>query len=538
MGKPSEKENPQVKLAEALLAELNKAFKAFGFYPPDHPTLKLIVKNSFAALQKGLGAAGELCFEVSKQGFFFEEEPLGRKSDLLMTLAKQMFQRRITRMIFLEGFDIEEFATFLSLLSLDADEIYLRGGLDQAMVEKRIERIWVNKVDFERLKHSREEEEEEEFALPLDLLDFQKQGEVPEEPQAAEEPVEDGSPEARRLTGLLRDVDSTEDPDRYFQGLAAIVNLADHFVTEKSFVQIFRIISTLSNHARDPGLGVAYKKYSIRALRKLATPRLIEFLVSELCRDDKGSAQIESILDSLATFGRTAAPVLVACMESHRSAYAQKLIAKALVKIGRPIDKKIYDLAGHDHWIVVKTACEILGSLKDDSRLDLLQEGLDHKEAQVRVAALRALIRIGTPQALNILLGVLLDENVENQVLIARALGYKNEVRAVPVLTEMVRKKEIFIKSERLLREVFSTLERIGGEQVEVALLDMLCEKRWFKARHGDDVALNALQTLGAIVSERAFKVLSGKLPYKSAEVVRSLGEARLRIERRLEERD
>ncbi|MEW6778218.1 MAG: hypothetical protein AB1405_18115, partial [Bdellovibrionota bacterium] len=259
---------------ENLLIEIQKSVRAVSFYPPTHPILKTIHQTSFELVRKAAHYFSELEIEIGRQNVTYKGTALGERNESVQALGQHLFRRRVKRFILQEGISFEEYQIFLRAAALDPEEVYLRGGLDTILMEGHVRHIWMNQVDFDRLRRiesGEEEKAEEQEAPPLaDPALFLDTATL--DTKAEDESL---SPEEQSLAKVLPVLDQTNDPNKYYEGVLLLASLAERFMADHAWKPLFSIVSRLEQHSSDPRRGVEFKKYSYRALRKITTPEVL-----------------------------------------------------------------------------------------------------------------------------------------------------------------------------------------------------------------------------------------------------------------------
>ncbi len=520
---------------ENLLAEIHKAVRAVSFYPQGHPMLVRMHQSAFALVAKAARHFGELELEIGRRHVSYKGSPIGPQSEAVQSLCQQLFKRRMKKFILMDGVTIGEFTRFLAAAALDAEEVYLRGGIDTILIEGGVRHIWANQVDFERLRRKEEGEEEEK--------------EEPEEPEAAaaeEEPqaeeddlldtlsVEEAAeaaetPEEQSLRKILSILDRTEDPEKYYEGALLLASLAEHFVQQHLWKPLLKLIVVLEHHSADPARSVEFKKYSFRALRKITTPEVIRGLLTELVAEGRSDDEIASLLGILAILGGLAADAVLHRLPFAKDPYAQNLLEQALYRIGPVAAPKLHALLASGDPAAVKLALRALAAYRLPESVEQLRDLAIHPDAAVREERVRTLLRIRTAAALDQIYDLLLQNDDDLRGRIVRAFGHSREVRAVPVLLNLARAQKEFSVGPELRPLLFEALGRIGGAEVAQALAGFAAEKRMWRPRYDDDSVREALGALGRCGTSELLGTLEA-LSFKSPEVEEARAQACARI--------
>ena len=132
----------------AVLADLCKALKAIGFYPPEHPLREEILQTAHRSLHSLL-SEHDLLLVVTRSGFSdVDGGAIAGGNRMVDALAGELFVRRIQRLAFLNDVTVADLRSFLHLLSLDPQKLASCGGMSREMMTQGIRTIWTNEIDL------------------------------------------------------------------------------------------------------------------------------------------------------------------------------------------------------------------------------------------------------------------------------------------------------------------------------------------------------------------------------------------------------
>ncbi|MGZ8441541.1 MAG: hypothetical protein ACXWXD_12285, partial [Candidatus Deferrimicrobiaceae bacterium] len=150
------------RVAQAV-SDFGKGMKSASFYPAGHPTLLQAV-TKIIQLFEGIPLPEEgLSIDVTKNALLYHDVPLpvgGNKA--LADLNRELYLRRAARIIFLPNLQPDEVVSCLKIITRDAEQIQDAGGLEQALLQEKVTRIWINRVDYDQLTELLKEQELEE----------------------------------------------------------------------------------------------------------------------------------------------------------------------------------------------------------------------------------------------------------------------------------------------------------------------------------------------------------------------------------------
>jgi len=523
---------------EGLLVELQKAVRAVSFYPANHPALAKIIQQTFTPFGNAAHEHGEFSFGVTRAGIWYEEKIQSPENENVKTLAKFLFQRRIKKLFFLDGLSVREWYQFLKALSSDAEEMYLRGGLEKLLKESRLTHVFVNDVDLQYLKNVNSQPEVPELPLPEE--------EEPEE-DAADEGEADipGLAEATELsqdgyrteaddedtefkpevTAALKRLELAPDADIYYEAALSLVDLATQVQRGRKWSLLFKIIEAFEKDAHDPEAGVETKKYAIRALRKVATPQLVRALLKELATDDKSESEVESLLRILSKFGTVTLETLYDRLRTPIDEYSERLFGQLVVRTGAPALSMVASLCDPAYPApTARLAAHAIGGLKLAEGVAPLSRLLSHPDTSVVIAAVDGLLEIRDHEALNVLGRYLSSDNpVQIRRHILDNVGMRKEARITPLLLDLFRRAEDFELTPDLRKSLNIALARIGGKPVLESLIEVLKARKFFGPLYDKQTLLDAMKILGVAGDRDALNALRGSVKFKESELQQQL---------------
>ena len=201
--------------------------------------------------------------------------------------------------------------------------------------------------------------------------------------------------------------------------------------------------------------------------------------------------------DELPKLGQAAAPSLIAALKSSNH-YHVRDAARALGKIGSPaaVDPLIGCL-DHDRFEVQEAAAEALGKIGNPRAARPLIDHFDSLTEVAKSAAIKSLGQLGGQHAIDLLVH-LLDQPGDNfrRSRAARALGETGDPQAAAALKKALTDGDWMVRKSAL-----ESFEKIGGK--------LSLEELTVLANHHDRVlAENAIQSLGALGDPQALPTL------------------------------
>ncbi len=542
---------------EPLLVELQKGIRAVAFYPPRHPSLLKVVEQSFAPFSIAAHEQGEFSFSVTRAGIWLDDKLQSPENEHVRGLAKFLFQRRIKKLFFLDGLTLKEWYWFLRAISVDAEEMQTRGGLEKLLQEKHLTHVFVNNVDLQYLKRAGSAQELP--AQPAEGTD----GEAPEVPEPA--PDEEEAPEevtsfseateldttgataaaatstesgiTRTVDNLLTRLHASEDPDTYYSIVVELANLASELLQKRTWVHLFRIIEAFEKDSQHTDASVETRKYAIRGLRKIASPQVARALLTELGTDDKTETEVESLLRILTLFGNTALEALAERLKSPFNEYAGQLFIQLITRIGQPALPLVLGLADSNPSVPLATfAAQALGSLRQPESVPVLTRLVSRRD-EAADAAIDALLEIRDLESLNVLGRYLSSDNpIHARKHIMDAAGNLKESRLTPILLDLFRRADDFELTPELRKSLNIALARIGGKAVSDGLIEVLKARKLFRPQYDRQTLVDALKILAASADQETADELRSGIRFRDSDLQEAVAQTASHIERRLAE--
>jgi len=229
-------------------------------------------------------------------------------------------------------------------------------------------------------------------------------------PDTAQDTAKDTALLVARLASAHDDVSSM----RVVDTLVALVDQAE-FRGEARVLEQVAIAAVAQVHLVGSGGGRLAVE---RLLRRLQHRSSLELLAKRLpyVYDRAG------MLELLSRAGETGVDILVKQLMDCEDAAARRVYFDSIVQLDMA-GPALFDLLRDTRWFVVRNAIALLGEMgveqADTAMLPLLQ----HTDERIRVAVARALVRIGTPKALQGLHAMIDDSSAEVRRIAAVSYG-------------------------------------------------------------------------------------------------------------------
>ena len=503
----------------SALAELHRALKVMGFYPAGHPLRAESLRLAFGALRDAVGS-DPLMLSIGKGGFASSDgAAFSEQTPMMLSLARELFIRRVRRLAFLPGISPSDMEAFLALLSLDHRSIPSAGGMETLMAKRGITTIWVNEIDLTAIDRKRQEIEASlAAATAMPVAGDQPEDQSPPSFAAGMDTDSELTPPPPGENGAEQVVASLEelvalmarepDDERYRELARDFVKESGRLQAVGEFERLIPPLELLLQQAKDERVGLARCGSALLALDQAVGEGMVDFLVRRV--EAQGAMEGVRLLPLFAELGfRTAAPLVkrLCCAEAGRPL---KNLAAALVAVGEEVGPLVAPLLDDERGHVVQAAAEILGEVGYGGCVAQLRRCLGHPEEGVRREALRSLVRISGPESEEAVIDCLASSR--DQILrrlAAVSLGTIKGERAVEALLAVAAKRDSFLRTLPLKRDALAALGRIGDRRAVPVIAGLLGSRHWLSPRRGEELRCLAAAALGQIGDPSVMPLLS-----------------------------
>jgi HEAT repeat protein len=498
----------------AALLGIGKLFKAVRFYPPEHPALKSTCKEAHSLLAPLL-RQGNLILTIRKNGFHWQETPIGSEIPFLKDLAFYFFARLVHRLLFLPDLTTRDLEAFARCAIGEPAEIQRAGGLQELLLQQHITGLFINEIDLQTVLARREEILIEQGIDPeqLDKNPFNPSPETPARPDT----MDILSPEAllENLTTaqldpkeLLRQLEGKNSDQRYHLLCQKLVAILPEHLHEPELNTPRKALLLLARHGAEKSRSNNQRRACLETLDQLGNPELLQFFINALCDKHQHSAGRTNIIEALSVLQDKAAIVLVDRLAREDNSQVRKLLSEALVKLGNCASPALVERLADNRWYITRNAIAVLGRIKNRKTAIHIRPYLDHRDYRVRREAVRALGLIGGPVALKSLQTLIDDRDRELCPLAIVALGAMKNPAAVDPLLRLLDSFDPFLKNFDLKIRAIKALGAIGAPQAAPVLIKFLKRKRFWKRNHYNKLRSSAIQALGNIATEDSLAAL------------------------------
>ncbi|KAF0221346.1 MAG: HEAT repeat-containing PBS [Geobacteraceae bacterium] len=509
--------NPMLKLAKtqddsartrgAALAEVYKAMKSIGFYPKGHPLRAENLHRSHNALVNVLNSA-ELPLVITRSGFSSQEGgAMVENNPMTLSMARELFIRRVKRVTFLGDLSLEDLQSFLFLMTIAPQRIAADGGMEKLMAEGGIKTIWANEIDLSVIWEKRQALETVAGTHPVSEL---------EDPSFAE--ADDGPPsiaavkeEGLSIEEMIAQMDAERDDNRYLQLARLLAAKAEKLKLKEqaAFAPLFPIADALAIHSADEARSAVQREFAVFTLEQVTDGKMIDVLLRQL--ENKEFRESERIYRIIRQLGEKAAHAVIQRLCIADGLFARKALATALVRIGLPAVLPVVATLQDDRWYVVRNMVAILGEIGCRDRLNDLKPFAYHSDQRVRKEAIRSIAKIGGKEAESVVIGLLADRDPVIVRQAIHSLGVMKSQSAVQSLITLATGQDILLRTFFLKKEALQAIGRIGDRRASPHLLSLLETRHWLAWNKWEELQIAAAAALGQLGDESALPVLRAR---------------------------
>jgi HEAT repeat protein len=528
-----------------LLVELGRVVKGRAFYEPGDPKLTSLFRRGFRAWQGDLKRHGALELEVGPTGFWSSLPRFAITRRELGGLAAECCARGLRRVRFEVDIDAEALAAFVELLASDRTVIDANGGFERALYARVPAGIVVNgappKLEAKKPKPVKEvpvecdtaaptPERVEKVEIPLPARDpgpseapdpasdGARAGEPRETPTAPQpcqnegenEPLpERAIPDAHgsELVDLLQEMDDCEDPAKYAEIAGQLVSIAERVSEEGRLNDSYRVILELARHAGDDAKRPARQaELAAESFSSLAKGIRLEDLIDRACAP--GALASVRATQVLLQLGEEVVPALLEAAEQEPDTGRRGRLHGILIAMGEKTLPTLLEAMEDCELGRARSAIRIAGESQNPGAVSRLAEILVGENPVLREEASKALVRIGDPSAIEVLISVLNSDIDGLPALAADCLATSASPHAVDPLLHAMR-EAIQSRQTECAREAIRALGRLARPEATGALAELLLSKSILNRRRLRELKVAAASALGRIPGDEAVGALA-----------------------------
>jgi len=538
------KQSPQHSHMENALRGLGLIIKAVRFYPENHPARIDAIERGISTLRLALDDLDHVALKVRREQLSIEPGPKLRGSNpAIQALAYHLFARRIFQLMILADISARDLERAACALALEPEEIIRRGGIAKVFSSAGIETLWVNETDLNKILGRREmlremksdTRSEAEQKEPLADRNQSDDGAFQERDQGQPPLMENSSlaDQRRTLEEILSDLAEKSSEARFRRLVNELTEVIYAKVSSPLSTGLLAGLSFLALGIEEKDYGESERTLCRKNFETLMTSERIDQLIDFLCGSGRDDSSLNKVHFLLRKSGEQGARQLGERLAEEKEAKRRKILAQALTAFGRSALATLDRLLRDERWYVVRNAATILGEIRDPETAGRLAALLGHKDERVRREAIRALTRLGTTEAMDVLLVAVEegDPDLQRQALLS--LGAMKQTKAIPYLLRFLERSDPFVRCLELKRGAVRALGDMGAAEAVPALRALLQQRKFFFRRRFQEIQIACCLALARIGTDECRRVLEittqhghGPLSRSAARALREIARA------------
>jgi len=528
-----------LKALEDLLIALRRSSKDLAFYPSGHPMLTRSLENAVRHLRAAVAVRTPLALTVSRNGFGFEGQPVGKENRQLATMAAELFVRRIRQIFFAQQIEMEELAAFLQVIASDPKHLIEQGGPSKILAVRGVSRIQVGELEFRRVGGTAATiahaggpagratgvpsqvratspaslQADESAAGPERVLSVSPgklKEVVPPAPTLSEDTVSSASSKELTIEALIERLEreaTSGEAAGYDRAASRLEQAAGQAVHDDQLRDLLKVFQVFLRHRQADSLGAPLLERAGRAVETISGGRTVPYLVEHLWTETGEVA--EELSTALVGLGSKVIPGLLGRVAREDWNGARERIVATLARCSEAAPSDLTQALQALNGDQASHIARMLGEVGSASAADLLAVLLRHQDAQVRGEALRGLGRIDEPTSHRLLVQALRDPDADVVELAIGLVGAAKLKSATPTLLRLAGQRILSGKAFAVRKAALAALGAIGEPGTASTLSEILHARTWFQRMAGDDLRLTAALALLAMARPEAREVVA-----------------------------
>lgn len=358
------------------------------------------------------------------------------------------------------------------------------------------------------------EKSEEDFMSPmyqetLDDLSSEepstKEIAEPEELKIYLKSIKEEKIHERTIAVLLNLLELETNLEEYRELAVNIKEKTKDLLFSKQYESVEQILDMFSKHiSPDGNRPVEQQDCAKEIMESLVDAEMIKNLINSLYDPNKQKAATTTLLQ----IGKKAVEPLIETLIQEEERLKRRIIVNTLISIGGFATSELVKKLSDGRWYVIRNMLTILAEIKDKTTVTHISSVITHTELRVRKEAVRALTKIGGPQANKFLLTTLNDPEEEIVHLTARYLGSIKDTQAVPMLLKIIRKRNFWGQNNQSIKRAIKALGDIGAKESVPSLIKLFKKNVWFVKEKHDEIKVASASALKQIGTSEAIKTL------------------------------
>lgn len=483
-------DDPTVEMA---LIGLTKLIKNVSYYPQGHPTLNQAVAQSHRLFSAVTSRHNQpLILRVSRQGFAIDDRELACKNPLPKTLAARLFAHKIKILTILPELIDRHLLALAQLIGNEPATISTLGGAQAQLDQQHVSTVAVNELNLSAVlkrQHALDQQAGLSGAPGSTAAGAASAG-------TRHNTQEISLHELLEHLNTLLHHPTPEGEGPFLNSLKRLVQTQQQLLATGQQELNLSVLRQLDVWIHDPQLSARYIGVLKQAVKSLSGKPMIDLLVDLAAEPSQQSMtqRFIELLDDKAT-----SVLLIQRLGEELNPKMRKFISQLLLGMGELALPALVDSLSDERWFMVRNSVAILAEQRSAKLVPCLAPLLDHSDARVAKETIRALARIRSEQASQVLTARLNRKNYPHANHIILALGAQADPASLPTLMAIAGQRDPFLKEKSKTKDALMALGEIGGPQSCKTLLAVLHRFKFFKRREYNEIRCQAITALGRL---------------------------------------
>ena len=279
----------------------------------------------------------------------------------------------------------------------------------------------------------------------------------------------------------------------------------------------YRAILVLATHASDRERSEAVRGIALDCLRELARGTRLDDLTDRACAPGEGGSLRAAQL--LLRLGTSAVPTLFRRVETEQDLDRRGQLFGILIAMGDATTPELCAAMRSGERRRAGVAVRLAGEMQNAGTVTDLAALLGHEDIDLRREAAKALVRVGTPDAVEALVTALGSAHEGVAGYAAFCLGVVGGTRALQVLLATIRRDDGSTETVELAREAVRALGRMGRAEAVPELANLLKKRTLFRRKRLRELQLAVVAALAKLPGDAARSALQQATRRGDAEV-------------------
>ena len=525
----------EVASAVQIVLAMVKTIKALRLYLPNNPVLIGFIAELENRMTVHLARYGELSLDVEQFALRCRDALVYENREPRESMASRLYLDGIRTLFFDRGVQSGELVALLGIVGFD------RPGTDDDIVtrlwERNLQHIgYLTEDDYRDAANATETgapgaQREALARIRLDLA-----GQPPAAPRmipkhelmlnAQEQQwlrdqleVEGRCNGVHDVTAILAaTVEEVRDPELFGDFVALSGAIVPNLLLAGDVGHALKMVLFLDRLQRYPGTAPERQRIISDALGGVLCDATLESL--RVALDGCGSAMLSADVKELLTIlGRAALRPVCELLGRVEKLKVRKMLVEVLVDLGRPDPGVFRPFLGDPRWYLVRNVVLILSLIGTPQALEIILGLIAHREPRVRREVLRFLERTGDAKAKTYLIRYLRDDSSALRVKALQVLARERLSFALKPILAMAGAEEFHGRPFTEKKEVYKALGELGQERVIPMLRELLVKRFWFQKTSEKEAVELAVTGLERIRSAAVLPVLEEARDHKRGEV-------------------